>query len=119
VDGFKPFLKGFIAAHCGAVLVVSASDREATSYLGEDYPFRFSIEDGDDARAALAEVKRGYLSAAWGRALETVRAVRERSSPGWIRQELLQLFAEEECSSRGGRTPQISRALLDWFNRAP
>jgi hypothetical protein len=115
-DGFKPFLKGFIAAHCGAVVVVSASDREATSYLGEDYPFRFSIENGDDAKAAMAEVKRGYRSAAWGQALETMRTVRERSSPGWIRQELLRLFDDEGCSARVGPTARINRALLDLFN---
>jgi hypothetical protein len=115
-DGFKPFLKGFIAAHCGAVVVVSASDREATSYLGEDYPFRFSIEDGDDAAAAMAEVRRGYRSVAWGRALETMRALRERSSPGSIRQELLRLFADMGCPSRVGRTARISHTLRDLFN---
>jgi hypothetical protein len=114
-DGFKPFLKGFIAAHCSAVVVVSASDREATSYLGKDYPFCFSIEDGDDAKAAMEKVKRSYRSAEWHRALETMQAVRQRSSPGWISQELLRLFVDNECSSRTGRTARISHALLDLF----
>ena len=38
-DGWKPFLKGFLAARCGAVVVAMRDDDDAAQYLGDDYPF--------------------------------------------------------------------------------
>ena len=36
---FKPFLKGYVAAACGAVVVAARSDGEAVHHLSPDYPF--------------------------------------------------------------------------------
>ena len=38
-DSWKPFLKGFVAARCGAPVIVTADDGDAAHYLGDDYPF--------------------------------------------------------------------------------
>jgi hypothetical protein len=39
IDGWKPFLKGFVAARCGAAVIVGREDDDAAYYLGDDYPF--------------------------------------------------------------------------------
>ena len=38
-DGWKPFLKGFVAARCNAVVITGRDDDDALQYLGDDYPF--------------------------------------------------------------------------------
>ena len=38
-DGWKPFLKGFIAARCKSIAIVARDDGDAAHYLGDDYPF--------------------------------------------------------------------------------
>ncbi|MEN6544265.1 hypothetical protein, partial [Parvibaculum sp.] len=47
-DGFKPFLKGYVAAHCGAVVMAQRDDAEAVANLGADYPYLFDIRRGRD-----------------------------------------------------------------------
>ena len=54
-DGWKPFLKGFVAARCNAVVITGRDDDDALQYLGDDYPFyvaghrRGDPRDGHDA----------------------------------------------------------------------
>jgi hypothetical protein len=60
-DGWKPFLKGFVAARCGAVVAVGRGDEDAVQYLGDDYPFYVRSPD-----PALLEYDMTAIAAAFG-----------------------------------------------------
>ena len=67
-DGAKPFLKGFTAAHCGANVIVTADDGDASYYLGDDYPYLLRSRSEADIRGD-ASFREGVISryrvAAW------------------------------------------------------
>ncbi len=91
-DGYKPFLKGFVAAHCSAVPFVSRDDAEARHYVGDDYPFLY---DADDANlsANFADFRAQFGSARWQFALERLADVKRHTAPAQISRELNELFA--------------------------
>jgi hypothetical protein len=91
-DGYKPFLKGFIAAHCGAVPFVSRNDAEARHHVGDDYPFLY---DADDANlsASFSDFRAHFGSARWQFALRRLDEVKRRNSPAQIGREIDELFA--------------------------
>jgi hypothetical protein len=79
-DGWKPFLKGFTAARCGAVIIITRDDGDALYYLGDDYPF---YADG----LSDAELEMAYLAAAsafggpaWRMAQDIMRQVEARGA---------------------------------------
>jgi len=72
-DGYKPFIKGFTAAHCGAVVVVEKRDAEAALILGPEYPFCYFVDTINQARAALEDVRSAFGSARWRVAQATMR----------------------------------------------
>lgn len=86
-DGHKPFLKGFTAAHMGAVVIVGADDAEAAAYLGPDYPFAAASAAPDDLLAVIDKVRTAQGGADWRDALDRMAAVRERSSADWFARE--------------------------------
>ena len=61
-DGWKPMLKAFVAARCGAVAIVARDDGDAAYYFGDDYPFYVR---GVSA-AELEEDMAGFVSAFGG-----------------------------------------------------
>ncbi|WP_202843328.1 rhamnan synthesis F family protein [Luteimonas saliphila] len=81
IDGAKPFLKGFVAAHCGANMLIQKNAGDARYYLGNDYPFLVS-DDLDELRI-VEELRRArdlFGSKEWEYGLEIMEDVRNRSS---------------------------------------
>lgn len=80
IDGAKPFLKGFIAAHCGANMMIQKSAGDARYYLGHDYPYLLP-EDATPTEilAALEVARESFGSATWRYGLEIMQEVKARS----------------------------------------
>ncbi len=90
--GFKPFLKGFVAARVGAVVLIEKSDEEAISYLGNDYPFICDSRNLSSVRGALDDMERSFQSERWYRAVDAVKLLKAQIAPAQLRAELEALF---------------------------
>jgi hypothetical protein len=79
-DSWKPFLKGFVAARCGAAVIVARDDANAGHYLGDDYPFfARSLAPADLEEAWLCAAS-AFGGAEWDKAQDIMRQVAVRSS---------------------------------------
>ncbi|TQE93408.1 MAG: DUF616 domain-containing protein, partial [Spiribacter salinus] len=66
IDGAKPFLKGFVAAHCGANMMIQRSAGDAMFYLGADYPYLMPDEAGpEEIAVALEEAQESVGGPDW------------------------------------------------------
>ena len=83
-SSFKPFLKGFLAARCGAPVIVTAEDGDAGHYLGDDYPFYARSLAAADLEMALAIAAAGFGGPDWGRARDIMAQVAARSSDAQV-----------------------------------
>lgn len=83
-NGWKPFLKGFVAARCGAALVVTRDDGDALHYLGDDYPFYAPSLAPADLEMTMAHVAAAFGGSEWHRALDIMRQVRARSTDAQV-----------------------------------
>lgn len=91
IDGFKPFLKGFTAAHCNAAIVVEKNEGDALYYLGSDYPFMLQESDLDSVSALLDNLEMNGVSLlkyVFGRML----SLKNRSSYQSVAFEVKKLF---------------------------
>lgn len=79
-DGAKPFLKGFVAARCGAPVIVTRDDVNAAHYLGDDYPFYAESVEAAELEMAWARVAGAFGGADWRTACDIMAQVAERSS---------------------------------------
>jgi hypothetical protein len=79
-DGWKPFLKGFIAARYGAPVVVGPDDDDARYYLGDDYPFYATGTSDEQLEALVAEMQGAFGGADWDLARAIMRQVADRTS---------------------------------------
>ena len=86
-DGFKPFTKGFIAAHFGAPVVVSRNDQEAVFQLGKDYPF-YCDETIESVNEAIKFCQHSFLEACWFLAQDKMLEVQKRSSLPMVSKQL-------------------------------
>ena len=77
-DGFKPFLKGYVAARCGAVVMVQRDDAEAVANLGADYPYLFDVKRARDIVDCIAHVSASFGSQSWNVAREKVAHLQEQ-----------------------------------------
>jgi len=93
-DDTKPFLKGFTAAACSAVVLVHESDREAAWWLGPDYPLivRGELRTPVGARA-LDEARDVFGTRRWQEAGEVMRGLADRTTDERIAGELARLLA--------------------------
>jgi hypothetical protein len=93
-DQFKPFLKGFTAAACGANMLIQATEAEALKWLGEDYPY---LLRGEVAEAQIVEqlvrARDSYGSAEWERALDVMRAMSSKVSAANVADQLKAMFS--------------------------
>jgi hypothetical protein len=96
VPGFtwKPFIKGFVAARCGAVVIVSRDDENAPYYLGDDYPFYTESLDIADLEMAWVRVAAGFGGESWRLAREIMRQVADRSSDELVSMEFKAMVDE-------------------------
>ncbi len=85
IDGAKPFLKGFSAAHSGANMLIQRGEGDASFYLGPDYPYLLpeSCTEADIVNA-LERVRAGFGTAEWRYGLQVMADVRYRSSQDFI-----------------------------------
>ena len=79
-DGWKPFLKGFLAARCGAVVVAMRDDDDAAQYLGDDYPFYVRGPNPALLEYDMAGVAAAFGGPDWTRALAIMAQVAARST---------------------------------------
>ena len=93
-DGWKPFLKGFLAARCGAPVIVAADDGDAGYYLGDDYPFYARSLAAADLEMAMATAAAGFGGPDWARARDIMAQVAARSSDAHVCAEF-RLMVEE------------------------
>lgn len=89
---YKPNCKVSTAAACEAVLITTR-DATTVELLGEDYPFYCDL-DPASVRATIERARSSFGSAEWERALERLRAVRERTRFDVILDEYEDLFHE-------------------------
>ena len=80
IDGAKPFLKGFLAARCGAVVVTAREDDDALLYLGDDYPFFVRSLEAADLEAMILAMVEGFGGPDWRLAQAIMAEVGARSS---------------------------------------
>lgn len=99
-SGFKPFTKGFVAAHVGAVILIAESDEEATELLGADYPLRLPDSTSATAmQAHLAELGARFGDADWQLARQRMHRLRVISSADYIRNLIRSQFFEDSSVS--------------------
>ena len=79
-DGWKPFLKGFVAARCNAVVVTGRDDDDALPYLGDDYPFYVGGTDAATLEMDMMRVAAAFGGPDWARAQAIMAQVAARST---------------------------------------
>jgi hypothetical protein len=80
IDGWKPFLKGFLAARCGAVPVVARDEEDALFYLGDDYPFFVRGLSEAELETDMAEMAAAFGGPEWRHARAIMDQVAARST---------------------------------------
>ncbi|MDN4598390.1 hypothetical protein [Leifsonia virtsii] len=93
LDHFKPFLKGFTAAHCGAPVLIQRDQEEAVRWLGADYPYLLDDTNEETILSALARAESEFGGPRWLRALSVMEGIRARTSPERIASELAAAIA--------------------------
>ena len=93
-DGWKPFLKGFVAARCGAPVVTRADDGDAAYYLGDDYPFYARSLNDADLEMAMVRVAAAFGGPEWRLARDIMAQVAARCSDAQVAAEF-RLMVEE------------------------
>jgi hypothetical protein len=87
LDGAKPFLKGFVAARCGAIVVASRQDEDALYYLGDDYPFFVTSTDPADLEADMVALASAFGGPEWRFAQAIMRQVAALSTDAVVAAE--------------------------------
>lgn len=94
LDHYKPFLKGFTAAACRAVILIQADQEEAQRWLPADYPFWLHGKATEPAIIdAIEHMHASFGTDAWARAEAAMRDIEEATSPRAIGQQLVTLFS--------------------------
>jgi hypothetical protein len=93
-DGWKPFLKGFVAARCGAVVVAGRGDDDALQYLGDDYPFFVGGTDPDTLEYDMARIAAAFGGPEWELAQAIMAQVGARSTDAVVAAEFRAMVEE-------------------------
>jgi hypothetical protein len=89
LDHFKPFLKGFTAAHCRSNILIQDSEPEALHWLGGDYPYLVHGPVTEQSiRESLAMVQESFGGPEWTAAMTVMDDLRDRTSTRRIGSEL-------------------------------
>lgn len=88
IDGFKPFLKGFTAAHCHSNVIVPLYEGDARYYLTAEYPYALQSGALTEVRDMVAYVHETFGRREWWDALEIMESVKRRSAYSWIAEEV-------------------------------
>jgi hypothetical protein len=114
IDGFKPFTKGFLAAHCASPVLADMRDEEARCFLPESYSYFADKSSMQSVIAATERMRAGFAGPEWLEALATMRQVKEASSRAAVTAQLHAALAPE--LSRGWRMPTFLR-MHNFFRR--
>jgi len=85
---FKPFLKGFVAAHCGVPIILAAADAEARHYLGDDYPFVVEDLSLRSVRRPIKLFANQYATSTWKSVVERLKEIAAQSNRRHVEEEL-------------------------------
>ena len=93
LDRYKPFLKGFTAAACGANIVIQSTETEAARWLPADYPYwhHGNVEE-ENILATLQKARDGYGGPDWRSAREAMNEIARQTSPSAIASDAARLF---------------------------
>ena len=92
IDDYKPFLKGFTAAHFSSPVIIDKGNREAEYYLGPDYPFVIKTTKEDDILNCIDLVRSCYGSSLWDEAKYRMQYMKKRSSVEWFASEFSEIL---------------------------
>lgn len=93
VQAFKPFLKGFTAATCGANILIQKDQREAIRWLGEDYPYFIDANPSEyEITEMLHYIKRTYGGKEWKKALIQMGDIKQQVSYENITKQLHEML---------------------------
>lgn len=95
-DGFKPFTKGIIAAHCGAVVLVDRNP-ETEAALGADYPFYLDDPSLAGIRSTLERARSGFGSPLWNTGRGAMARLAESVSEEAVAASVLSLSRHAGC----------------------
>lgn len=93
IDGYKPFLKGFTAAHCNSAIIIPKSEGDARFYLTSDYPYLCKTDGLDDVLAAIDDFHISFGTSQHRFAMDIMKSVRYRSTPEYISREFKKLLS--------------------------
>ena len=85
-DGYKPFLKGFTAAHCNAVLLTNRDESDAKYFLPPDYPY-FVEKDLDSIKKAIENLQSNWGGEKHRYAKHCMNELKNASSNKMIRRQ--------------------------------
>lgn len=89
---FKPFLKGFTAAHMKSNLIAYSKDGDTKFYLTEDYPYLINELSSEKIIGIIDFMKETYKTKTWFEALEIMNNVKNKSSNKYIINEFKKLI---------------------------
>jgi hypothetical protein len=90
---FKPFTKGFIAAHCASPVLVARDDLEARHFLPASYPYVADADQVEDVRRAIARMRDGFMSDEWRLAQECMRGILQCCSRAAVSRQIYETVA--------------------------
>lgn len=92
IDGFKPFLKGFTAAHCNSAILVPKTEGDARHYLTSDYPYLCETDDFENVLVTIDRFMTEFGSSEHRFAMDIMKSIRYRSSIDYIANEFRSLL---------------------------
>lgn len=95
IDGFKPFTKGFVAAHCNCPILIETQDEEARQFLPADYPFYTDASSANQVRETIERMEQSFGGAEWRRALDSMREVAAASARDRVARQVFDLVSPE------------------------
>ena len=89
-DGFKPFTKGFVAAHCRCPILIGSDDTEARRHLPADYPFIADTASTENVSAAIDRMRNAFGGPDWRKAIAAMADIRRKTAPDAIAAQLVE-----------------------------
>lgn len=84
-EGYKPFLKGFTAAHVGSNIIVQDTQDDAVRWLGNDYPYLLrGVVNEQSILDMLDYAHSSYDTETWQRGLKVMNTIKAKTSDGVI-----------------------------------
>lgn len=87
-----PLLPVFAAAACGANVIVPRDRDDAVDYLGGGYPYLAEDGSAEAVAAMLDKAEADFDGPEWHAGLARMRNMKDRSSPGLVASDLLEIL---------------------------